>query len=285
MIALPFRGEFGWLVAMWVPWLRHLCRRVYTGGDFIVLCRPGESELFRDFASKVIEIDAAPEVNRVDCANCFVTGHGRWRGEDEIRFLRPRFADLGWKLPTKRDSIAPEDLPFRWPPDAPPRPVRAEHIRFCESIETDLRWIAVHARACLLKQPDRNWPIERWNALVERLLDDFDKVFAIGTKADAAVPDGAVDIRGMTIGGLMSDLSACSMLVGPSSGPHALALQCATPIVWWSGNKKDVERYESAWNPFKIQNERAGVDWQPSVDAVRGSTRQIVLRRQRQSQL
>ena len=130
---------------------------------------------------------------------------------------------------------------------------------------TDSNLIAIHARACLNKQPGRNWGFNKWASLVEELSGS---VASIGQVGGAMHIPGTENMRGLPLAELCNLLAACRYAVGPSSGPLHLANACATPAVWWSGNQKDKERYETAWNPLKLPNVCAAETWDPDVDEV-----------------
>lgn len=105
-----------------------------------------------------------------------------------------------------------------------------------------------------------NWPIEKWNTVVKALTEQGLKLAAIGTKTEALLPTGAVDLRGLELSDLMDTMRAAKLIIGPSSGPMHLASLCGTPhFVWtskqWSSTIKadNRGRYTRVWNPLKTK--------------------------------
>lgn len=103
-----------------------------------------------------------------------------------------------------------------------------------------------------------NWPVERWNSVVVALNKGGLRVAAVGTHAEAWLPDGAEDLRGLPLDKLMNLMAASDLVIGPSSGPMHLASLCGTPHFVWTGkhysttiNAYNRDRYETLWNPFK----------------------------------
>jgi hypothetical protein len=256
VIALPFAGEFGHEVALWSPHLRWL-KRVMNYASIEVHCLEGHEGLYRDFANQVHTFPR-PAGLRSDCHNAWV--HGKLLRPDDLRALTHRRG-------RKAEWIGFDSMQVVWSPA--PTSKRREFRLLGEHL---LNWkdspeVVVHARMCDDKQPERNWPKESWDEFVAAMQPRH--VMAIGSLQQAYLPKGAFDCRGIGVGALCDVLHTATCIVGPSSGPMALALQCNCAVVWWSGNpQKDVVRYGSAWNPFGIRTTQVEDSWKPSVQKV-----------------
>ncbi len=253
MIAAPFLGEFGWEVSLWVPWLRHQMQHHYQGRDLTVLCRPGHQYLYEDFCEKAMTFEVAKQT-KADCQNVWLDGH-RLTKKD---YLTMAAVALRQRLVPK-DTITPHDLRVHWQGDNPPT-LRQSEYRPYGSREKQEGWIAVHARMSETN-PVRNWA---WNAW-DKLLSEFpvEHIIAVGTKEASHAPPDTEDLRGHSLREVCDAISRCQLIVGPSSGPLALAMLCCTPVVWWSGNLKDQPRFKNAWNPFNVPTIQVATSWDP----------------------
>ncbi len=264
IVAGPFLGEFGWEVAMWVPWLRWMREEMHASSEFVAICRPGHAGLYDNFADRTIEHDALPTIRTVDCANAFVSGHGKLSTADYFGLAKLAFSMKTDKV-MKQNYISPLQLQYSWPRDQPPILRRHHHRFYGTPNQKESGWVVVHARDAA-KQPERNWSITRWNELIEAI--DAKHVIAIGSLTESLCPDGCEDLRGKPLSEVLLAASKCEVGIGPSSGPMHLMNSCGTPVVWWSGNSKDLTRYSKHWNYEKLPNVCAAESWNPIVDEV-----------------
>ena len=259
MIAAPFLGEFGWEVAMWVPWLRWMRNNHHAGTDLIVMCRPGHGELYKDFATKIVEHEE-PNLTKSDCVNGFVNGV-RLRDTGYIRRAAM------WKPKVKKARIiTPLQMNYSWPNGEPPHLIHKEHKSYGKPDRKMGTTFVIHARNCSEKQPERNWWVTKWIALLEQFREAH--VFAIGSNNDSLAPPGTKDFRGAPLETVVDLMASADFGIGPSSGPLHLMNACATPVVWWSGNRKDKARYERVWNPLGLPNVQAAENWNPEPQEV-----------------
>lgn len=236
---------------MWVPWLRFQRQNLYAKKDFAVLCRKGHEGLYEDFADP-IPFTSKSVITHVDCQHAWVKGE------------RLKRSDYAGMCTPSRGAITPLDLEYSWNDNYPPHPIEQSTFRQYGNGKKDGQLVAIHARASD-KQPGRNWATHKWVQLAKSL----DKnVASIGSPKDALHIPGTEDMLGVSLGELTNILSACSFVVGPSSGPLALAMHCGTTTLWWSANLKDVTRFLSYWNPFKAQTLRVAGSWNPSLEKV-----------------
>ena len=263
MIAAPFFGEFGWEVSLWVPWLRWQMQRHYPHQDLTVLCQPGHEYLYEDFAKQIFKREPPGVVTAIDCQNCWIGGQRLH--EDTYRNMVK--TAQGVKQLPKRSVFTPYDLQTTWSNEQPPHLGKRGSFH-CYGKPNDKQegWIAVHARGCPSKQPERNWPMAKWEKLLEEL--DAKHVVAIGTLDGSLRPPGAENLRGLPLRDVCDAVSRCQVIVGPSSGPLALAMLCGTPVVWWSPNDKDEPRFHKLWNPFGVREQQVARSWDPDPDEV-----------------
>lgn len=261
MIVAPFLGEFGWLVAVWVPWLRNRIQTMHAGQDVTVLCEHGQEFLFDDFARRVKAVEV--DVTRRDCQNAWVQGCGPMKQQSYLDLVNRTVG----RTPKAR-IITPSDMRVTWPAGECPRLKEASHRAYYEGYEHRPNRVALHVRACVAKQPERNWSRECAEDLTATLTQAGYEVVAVGHPNASICPLGAQDFRGVRLELTCKALASCFLAMGPSSGPLHLANYCLTPVLWWSANEKDVDRYKEHWNPFWLPNRRVGTDWQPSADEI-----------------
>lgn len=262
MIAAPFLGEFGWQVALWVPWLRWVRTELYASRDFQVICKPGHEGLYEDFATSITTHEVKG-ITKHDCELAWIDG---------VQVKKPAYESIvraALEEPKKRIQpiICPTDMNYTWPPGRPPLPIKAQ-VKYHKygSSKRDDKLVALHARHCPDKQPERDWEKGNWSRLSEALLGEGYSLCSVGSKGGAKHVHGTEDMRGLSIKEEVEILSACQYIIGPSSGPLHLANHCGTPAAWWADGSKNLERYDKAWNPFGVKNICVSFeDWQPSV--------------------
>lgn len=261
MIAAPFLAEFGWEIAMWVPWLRFRATE-FINSKMIVVCLKGHEALYEDFADKVIPI-ATKNITSVDCQNVWVGGV-KMRPVDYYGMLKDKLR----RNIFMKNTLTPLDMPVNWPPKKPPRiPERqAVHRAYLAADGRRRDTVLLHARACPDKQPERNWPIAKWRQLVEEL--GGPEPVSIGKPGQSLHVPGTKDARGLSLKEVIELMGHTKVVIGPSSGPLHLANHCNRPVIWWSANVKDVDRYGVAWNPFACENRCAKKSWNPDVKDV-----------------
>ncbi len=230
-----------------------------------MLCKPGHEGLYEDFATKV-EAHEAPPLTYIDCQHA-------WR--DGVKLRQIDYVDMckGRKeRMTKRTVLTPFEMPYHWNPLSCPTPTKRSEFKMLgeksKHNHVTSKLVAIHARSCINKQPGRNWSAEKWTLVSWDLNKQGFQVASFGSKADSLHIPNTEDMRGLPLADLCNLLASCRYAIGPSSGPLHLANACATPVIWWSGNRKDQDRYKTAWNPLKLPNVCAAEAWDPDVDEV-----------------
>lgn len=251
----PFLGEFGWETTIWTPWLRHEQHRLKV--PFHVVCETGKALLYRDFA-EVEEIEIEPSILVRDCQHA-ITQKGAKFGKHDYENFLTGVADHGVK------SLTPIDLSTTWPGGVP-QARRGRWHKYRKETHGKRNWVAIHARK--MRHEDRNWSPEAWHLLIDKLTTRGHEVLSIGSCDQTHDLEGVTDYRGCSLWMLAEYLSSCRYLVGPSSGPMAFAMLCEVPVIWWSGNRKDVARFAGSWNPFKSIQSQVPASWKPTVEAV-----------------
>lgn len=253
----PWGGEFGWLVATWVP----ACRRQAQKHDrTIAICQPGHEDLFRDFATEIIAMPCKGKPDRwlcggkkpklpKDIAEAYPDAKV-WRPKGDICYNKPR-AYYKYGQYSERDGH-----------------------------EFDLKYdIVIHARnMSKYGQSELNWPRKHWIEFLARVKGS--RIATIGHPDGAMALPGAIDFRGAKLGVVCNLLANSRVCVGTSSGPMHLASHCGCPHVVFTydkllkslGGRNNRWRYEVGWNPFKtpvVVIDKYG--WIPPVKAaVRG---------------
>lgn len=252
----PFWGEFGWEIAMWIPWLCYQRRSQPPEEAFIVVCNPGMEHLYEDFATKIIPAPSPKAIQR-DCENAWVSGVRQQRQD----YMRATLRAIGAINMDQEKLIAPSDMEYEWPARSCPRLTSKSIMAYGEfTRHVDREGIGFHARACVHKQPERNW-LDGLNEAVEKLREAGHTVYAIGNPGQSICPLGAIDMRGKRMEAVTKLLSGLQCVIGPSSGPLHLANMCRTRVFWWSGNAKDVDRYGQHWNHFASKNKQLSKNW------------------------
>jgi ADP-heptose:LPS heptosyltransferase len=247
----PFIGEFGWELFGWQGYIRRLSREY---DRTIVASRSRNEFLYRDFCSEFVPFDT--DIN--NCAgwtnynfqNYAGTLHQRYNpdkvifvdnpgaGIDEFGELSQEFHPYGQKDPTIDVDIV----------------IHARNINVNDSFKTS-----------------RNWPLDKWNSVVSRLVHDGVKVASIGLSSSAFLLSRTQNYMDLDLECLSNVLASAKLALGPSSGPMHFASLCKCPHVVWTSNQQGLgaenkENYERNWNPFgtrAIVYEAEG--WNPSV--------------------
>lgn len=262
----PWSGEFGFEVALWAP---HARARSRAFDRTIVACEPGHEALYDDFASDFIRYPCPSEVVVRDCEFGHTT---EALGTHAPHVDPPKLATCDeWLNPNhlRRVMVWNHEhlmhIPGLWQP-------KQWRPRFMGSWNT----VVIHARSGF-KQPNKSWPREKWIELVDRLYTQAvaHVVVVCGTEAGAFHVERCASVIGNSVEDLASQLRVARMMIGPSSGPLALASHCGVPCVWWADDTQpaaqlyDTEGPVGAnWNPNHIKHHRAAVSWDPSVDEV-----------------
>lgn len=250
LVAGPWVGEFGWELMSW----QGLVRRLAVGYDEVIVSAPARHEpYYADFFTQYLphSIKGKP-----DC----------WYVHDlppELRQLNEELRCLGGQW-VKPSGYYPID--------------KQKFIKFGDAsraVAAGAKYdVVLHARGEMPRRAEASWPLICWNDLVEALCKAGLRVAAIGTTSWC--PEGADDKRGMPEDELMDMLSACTLALGPSSGPMHLASLCGTPHIVWTDSRyferiraTNRTRYERIWNPLntpvKILDQEG---WRPRVATV-----------------
>lgn len=261
LIAGPWVGEFGWELFCWQSHLRAIS---YQFDHVTVLGPAGHKPIYEDFVDDYRVYPPHPIPNaRPDCQNLIVDGK-KWQ------MLR---GAMGTHSNSRTTWLQPKDVPVKWDP-VPRLKVSSKFIRFGSDpgMWTGRFDVVFHARSRQWS-PERNWPKGNWFELHAEI-GNANSCVGIGTEKEA-MRLTCDDYRGESLKDQMFALHHAQLCVGPSSGPMALALLCGCPVVTWSGNRKDVPRFESVWNPFGVKVKLLET-WQPSVKSVLAAVEEML---------
>jgi hypothetical protein len=222
----PWIGEFGWELFCWQGWVR---RKVRGAKSVVVASRPDMQYLYHDFCTKFIPIDAPGGASQTRC------------GDFKLPPIRSDYPDHKWLNPiANRAKITAGKIPVV--PDQ-------QFIQYGKKQKKPKYDIIYHARSLTkYRTAARNWPMDRWMRLTDRL-SDF-RIGCIGTETGALHIPGTEDLRGLNLENTCTVLRNAKLIIGPSSGPMHLASLCGTPQLVWS-EPRNRRRYGKLWNPFK----------------------------------
>ena len=254
LFAGPWPGELGVFLA-WSAGVRRIVAETGPWDEVLMAAPPGWEPLVADFVDRYIPIKRK----------------GTAVGYREIDATEARRAELAAMVPASCFHVpAVDTLPEDRNAFREPIGDRLKWVRLGRRRARAKRWVLLHAR-CRDWGADRNWPLDQWMALAERLGGEL---ASIGSKGGAWHIPGTQDLRGIPMRRLLNILANAEMLISPSSGPAHIAALCGCPHVVWFGSTATpmpmlLERYKAAWNPFgtpvAIIEEPT---WRPSVAMV-----------------
>lgn len=157
------------------------------------------------------------------------TGVGKWFDAKNCGLIKTEITHLSCQncihvhLATQMAGLAGLELPENWAPVYRPRS--------SARVEPGAVVIQNSCRGALYAAVTKEWPFERWNCLVERLVAEGHRVVQIGTRHDPPVPE-VVDLRGETnLPQAASILEQAKLFIGLESGLMHLAAAVRVPSV------------------------------------------------------
>jgi hypothetical protein len=228
----PYTHEFGHELFSFQGYAREISKladketkRPYE--KIIVSCREGMEFLYEDFATDFLSIEEANSLGYTketkESSNGLVTHISEAfcrssvkRGLGNLKY-KQSFIKYGENLPT---------------------PVRNYDIVF-------------HARRKETGRMSVNLSDEDYKFLYENLSSKY-KIAFVGLESQSYCPQGAIDLRGLSLSKLTETLRSSRLIVGQSSGPIHFASLCGTPHLTWGGYRyRTFLRYAHYWNPFR----------------------------------
>lgn len=253
LIAGPDTMEMGWLVATWIPALRHIAPKFTR---VTVICRPAHEYLY-EFATDFIPYNPKGVADR-----WFFNGK-KLRIHPSFNVPEPVVGKIVHLSPSKT-------ICCKW---------KRDYVKYGEASKENHYDLVIHARsetkfAHKSNHKNRNWPVKNYVKVLKHIKPK--RVCSIGTEKGASHVPGTEDLRGIQVGRLCDILASSRVLLTPSSGPGHLAslCGCAHVILTYDKYEKAIggtnrDRYYDFWNPFKapckvLQNH----NWQPPVKLV-----------------
>jgi spore maturation protein CgeB len=254
LIAGPWVGEFGWELFCWHGYIRSISKYYDTT---VCVSSRNSKFLYEDFCDFFVEFDPQNSGPR-----------DSWhRGSFKLnhRHLKEILNQSG--VDPKEDSVT--FFPYRKIGNSPmidPRERSQLSLHYVSptykklgSSKRNEKLIAIHARNRSIR-PNDNWGKQRWESLVQKLIDSGYKIVCIGTKKESLLIEGAKDLRECTQEDLSGILSSSLCIIGESSGAmHLASLYCCPQIVWADWHKSafsrddNFRRYTKLWNPFETE--------------------------------
>lgn len=255
LLAGPWVGEFGWELFCWQGYVRNLSE---SYENTIVMSRPGNDFIYKDFAKKYIPFDPLS-----------------WDTSMNVCYNVKK--DIGSFVRSVIDSVGGIDfylegnlgIPFKLEQDWFDKRegifFQQKYHKYNFTEEVKKIDILMHPRNKVSGHM-RNWPEWKWNKLVENLKNDF-SIGIIGNE-QAFCLKNTEDLRKISLESLCNYIHQSKIVVGPSSGPMHFASLCGKKHLVWSERDNKI-RYEKIWNPFNT--EVVFVDegnWDPSVELI-----------------
>jgi hypothetical protein len=254
----PWRGELGWMVAVWVPCMRWYAK-THDRTRIVSVVPIGTEPLVQDFSDEVVKISMKGKPDRWLCDG------------KKSKPMKNIVADK-WYIP---DCSKYDPWGRIWRNYADGRKRTYD--------------VCIHARAIHRhKSANRNWPKEHYDLLVQKLRAAHPdiSIASIGSPDGAMHIDGTKDMRNQSIHFAIFALSQSRLCLGPSSGPMHLAAHCGTPHLVWTENKRQKsignltnrDRYERLWNPLRTPVKVIDkFGWQPPVDYIHSKAENFLL--------
>jgi len=241
-----FVGEFGWELMRWQGFLRHMS----CSYDIVVGCEKDKTFLYQDFAHSFVIYPG-----KVNTRNMWLCN-----GKVFPLYSQIEKTDVEYYVPSK-DICLNDNL-------------NQDFIRYGQKAEENKYDIILHARSTgNIKSSYRNWPISKWDQLIELLKKKYNlRIACMGSKAGADYINGTTNLIGKPLEQIANDICRSRVFVSPSSGPVHFASLCGKQHIVWSDKKdrgiyKNKERYLDTWNPLKTKCKFIP-KWQPSIYTV-----------------
>lgn len=254
LFASHWIGEFGWELMAWQGHLRYWSQNGY---DVTVGCLKRQEFLYKDFAKDIHTLKADGGI-----PDCFM--RNGIRNLDEFEKVLYRYNRNGYNI------ILPQNIGCF--PNSKGITVndnfkKQSFIQYTSDTPTKEYDIILHSRARSL-DPSRNWGTEKYELLIEKLLNDGYSIASIGSLKDANEFSGVDSYNGKSLDFTVSLLNNCKLAIGESSGAMHLASLCGTKHLVWS-YPPNKERYETVWNPLNTPVIfYSDEDWNPKVDSI-----------------
>ena len=246
-------GELGWELLGFQGFVRAMSRDY---DHTTVISRPGREVLYDDFCDEFIEY--IPDTNETRYSKCKDVLPEGYYDQFEYDTLIPAQTNLINWSPTKGF----------WGKNKIVKDYEQEFIKYGEDVAMFGYDILVHARATnKLGSGTRNWGIDNWQELVDRLSKDY-RIASIGATGASLHLLGTNDMRDIELRDLCGLMHESSLVIGGSSRPMHLAALCDTSLISW-GAALNKPRYERDWNPHNTKVMFHGDDgWKPKVKTV-----------------
>ncbi len=240
----PWVGEFGWELMTWQAWCRQQAKKFKKA---YACSFPDMGYLYEDFATFV--------------PHSYKKRYLDWTKVNEMDIQYEIPPDVTQQfIPFKEYRVEGQDfrrLGWPWKPG--------------DFIKGD---VLIHARG--INKGGKNYPVEKWEKLVELLkaeIGDSGIVGSVGSAEDLLIKD-TEDFRGLPLVELCLYLSQARMVIGQSSGVMHLASLCMAPHIVWADSRtyfgETLEmRYKHTWNPLNAPVHYIFDDkWEPDPHTV-----------------
>jgi hypothetical protein len=229
----PWRGEFGWEIMTWVPYLRKLS---HDYDEMNIITFPGMESLYSGF-------------------HCTVKFHPHEYLErtDDWMNVPSTYYDS--------KSVADRIKPIKQ------YKVHGEYVRYGSPVVKDVA-VLFHARG-INERSFKNWPVEKW----ETVAKEFPGATSIGSRNDLHVPGTRDCRGAELGDLMDCIASAAIVIGQSSGVMHLASMCGTPQLVWADNktyfNEPLEKRYKETWNPFNTRVTWIDCDnWDPEPEQI-----------------
>jgi len=237
----PWVGEFGWELCWWNPLVRKHSQEYHK----VIVASHANSEYLYEFADIFIPIEAVGtsycDGNIISCPEL------------------PDPKDFDLAINPKKEFTKHRNEPERISHPRQWRNLIPDGYFDYQNFPYELDILCAFRPSKFVKGKKvigKEYPEKKCQELVELLLKQGFSVGCYGG-TDNYCPEGAVDLRGLSLEQQCAALALASCAVGPSSGTIHLASMCNCPHITWISSIHNTlkSRYKELWNPFQAHCE------------------------------
>lgn len=314
----PFFGELGWEFAYWHGWVKKMCREKYQLYRKVVASYPGREPFYSDadeFWPHPLEITKLNISQRGYIADSWI---GNLPKADSQKFIDRNISRYAESLLNKYKEKLPKDTIFYvphklnnyclnnekyligtlWPRGLSVykrpktfsvslenqifenlKPTEKGKDFFKKNIDSDQKFIAIFPRCRVSRRPDKSWPKEKYDLLIEYLQKKYPKhlIGILGAPGGCyyvdGVPPNCKDLINIPEGNRLdihlAFLEKADIAIGSLSGAMRIAYASGCPSVEWGYpiELKNVNTY-NCWAPFRDHKYIFWPEINPSVEKI-----------------
>jgi len=272
LLAGPWMGEFGWEIMKWIPAVRHLVEN--NKYDAVICSSNVKNEyLYKDFCTDFIPIQRTNLISAMGWK--FKTKNPVFESKI-IEGVRKKYDinrttnKLTLFSPTKENTERNTNLSFK--------SYGVADKKYKYDLLFHARWTnKQHSH-------NRDWSLKKWADLALYFKNKI-RIASIGMPDYSKHIANTHCLLGIDTEHLSHVMKSSRLIIGPSSGPLHLASLCGLPHLVWTdsekwggiGKRKNRDRYETLWNPFKTNCVVLDdCNWQPQLSVVVRTVKELL---------